>query len=103
MKKCVEDLDVFVSVPHVEILIPIVYTILGTLYIWVQHNSRYLRQHYQWHIMKRDIVDFVTMPHVDILISTILEEAHNYKYSIYLGATKLYGGLGQNYQWHRMK
>ena len=43
------------------------------------------------------------MPRVDDLINTILTEAHSSRYSIHLGATKMYRDLKQHFLWSRMK
>ncbi|XP_070041602.1 uncharacterized protein [Nicotiana tomentosiformis] len=40
---------------------------------------------------------------VDILREKILEEAHNSRYSIHLGATKMYIDLRKHYWWRWMK
>ena len=45
----------------------------------------------------------VCVPRVDYLIKTILTEAHSSKYSIHLGATKMYRELNQHFWWSRMK
>ena len=45
----------------------------------------------------------VCVPRVDDLIHTILTEAHSSRYSIHLGATKMYRDLRQHYWWSRMK
>ncbi|XP_070054330.1 uncharacterized protein [Nicotiana tomentosiformis] len=43
------------------------------------------------------------VPNDDGLRETILEEAHNSRYSIHPGATKMYRDLRQHYWWRRMK
>ena len=45
----------------------------------------------------------VCVPRVDGLIYTILTEAHSSRYSIHLGATKMYPDLKQHFWWSRMK
>ena len=45
----------------------------------------------------------VCVPRVDDLIHTILTEAHNSRYSIHPGATKMYRDLKQHFWWSRMK
>ncbi|XP_070018149.1 uncharacterized protein [Nicotiana sylvestris] len=43
------------------------------------------------------------VPNVDGLRENILEKAHNLRYSIHPGATKMYCDLRQHYWWRRMK
>ncbi|XP_070017405.1 uncharacterized protein [Nicotiana sylvestris] len=43
------------------------------------------------------------VPNVDGLRELILQEAHNARYSIHPGATKVYQNLRQHYWWRRMK
>ena len=43
------------------------------------------------------------MPDVDDLRRQILEEAHGSRYSIYLGATKMYCHLKEIYWWNGLK
>ncbi|XP_070007355.1 uncharacterized protein [Nicotiana sylvestris] len=45
----------------------------------------------------------ICMPNVDGLQELILEEAHSSRYSIHLGAAKMYRDLRQHYWWRRMK
>ncbi|XP_070034592.1 uncharacterized protein [Nicotiana tomentosiformis] len=45
----------------------------------------------------------VYIPNVDGLRELILKEAHSLRYSIYLGATKIYRDLKKHYWWKRMK
>ena len=45
----------------------------------------------------------VCVPRVDDLIHTILTEAHSSRYSIHMGATKMYCDLKQHFWWSRMK
>ncbi|XP_059277835.1 uncharacterized protein LOC132032025 [Lycium ferocissimum] len=45
----------------------------------------------------------VCIPHVGVLIRLILEEAHSSRYSIYLGAMKMYRDLRQHYWWGQIK
>ncbi|XP_070032321.1 uncharacterized protein [Nicotiana tomentosiformis] len=45
----------------------------------------------------------ICVPKVDILKELIFEEAHSSRYSIHLGATKMYHDLKQHYWWRRMK
>ena len=45
----------------------------------------------------------VCVPLVDDFIHPILTEAHSSRYSIHLGATKMYRDLRQHYWWSRMK
>ncbi|XP_070009501.1 uncharacterized protein [Nicotiana sylvestris] len=45
----------------------------------------------------------VCVPNVDGFQELILEEAHNSRYSIHLGAAKMYQDLRQHYWWRRMK
>ncbi|XP_070010032.1 uncharacterized protein [Nicotiana sylvestris] len=47
--------------------------------------------------------DRLCVPNVDGLRANILEEAHSSRYSIYLGATKMYRDLRQHYCGQRMK
>ena len=49
------------------------------------------------------IKERVCVPRVDDLIHTILTEAHSSRYSIHLGATKMYRDLKQHFWWSRMK
>ena len=44
----------------------------------------------------------VCIPRVDDLINTIQIEAHSSRYSIHLGATKMYRDLKQHFWWSRM-
>ncbi|XP_070020181.1 uncharacterized protein [Nicotiana sylvestris] len=43
------------------------------------------------------------VPNIDGLRELILHEAHHSRYSIHLGATKMYQDLRQHYWWRRMK
>ena len=43
------------------------------------------------------------VPHVDGLRDHILEVAHCLRYSIHLGATKMYRDMGEVYWWNDMK
>lgn len=43
------------------------------------------------------------MTNMDNLISTILAEAQNSKYSIYSGVIKIYGDLRKHYRWYKIK
>ena len=45
----------------------------------------------------------ICVPNVDGLRELILEEAHISRYSIHLGAAKMYQDLRQHYWWRRMK
>ena len=45
----------------------------------------------------------VCVPRVEDLIHTILTEAHSSRYSIHLGATKIYRDLKKHFWWSRMK
>ncbi|XP_070005674.1 uncharacterized protein [Nicotiana sylvestris] len=45
----------------------------------------------------------VCVPNVDRPLELILEEAHSSRYSIHLGAAKMYQDLRQHYYWKRMK
>ncbi|XP_070012917.1 uncharacterized protein [Nicotiana sylvestris] len=45
----------------------------------------------------------IFVPHVDGLRELILEEAHSSRYSIHLGAAKMYQDLRQYYWWRWMK
>ncbi|XP_070031914.1 uncharacterized protein [Nicotiana tomentosiformis] len=47
--------------------------------------------------------DQICVSNVDGLCELILEEAHSLRYSIHLGATKIYQDLRQHYWWGRMK
>ncbi|XP_070050821.1 uncharacterized protein [Nicotiana tomentosiformis] len=47
--------------------------------------------------------DQIYVPNVDGLRELILEEAHSSRYSIHLGAAKMFRDLRQHYWWRRMK
>ncbi|KAJ9542063.1 LOW QUALITY PROTEIN: hypothetical protein OSB04_028569 [Centaurea solstitialis] len=47
--------------------------------------------------------DRVWIPKVDQLRSTIMDEAHQTKYSVHTGADKMYKGLKEHYWWPGMK
>jgi len=52
-------------------------------------------------VMQLQSQNFV--PIVDVLSDLILKKAHNLRYSIQPGVTKLYRKLKQYYSWRRMK